>query len=100
MAVDINSNRHDTNHKALNGDDGMIYDKENCNLSWKNSQELYKANVPLERQSSIKKELADENIFDTDKIRKYSLDYGMMKEPEMRKRTLSLMMERIDGIYI
>ncbi len=100
MAVDMNSIRQDANHKASNGDDGMIYEKENCNLSWKNSQELYKENVPLERKSSMKKELADEKFFDTDKIRKYSLDDGMMREPEMRKRTLSLMMERMDGIYI
>jgi hypothetical protein len=39
----------------------------------------------------------DELPYDIDKLRKYSADDGMLNEPGLRKRTLSFMIDRMNG---
>jgi ATP-dependent RNA circularization protein (DNA/RNA ligase family) len=68
-------------------------------LSWKKDlsekMALDKKNSfnELERKTSGQMEV-DDLPYDIDKLRKYSQDEVLMKEPEMRKRTLSIIMER------
>ncbi len=40
-------------------------------------------------------ELSDDNIFTFEKLRKYSTDDIGLNEPSLRKRTLSIVMDRI-----
>jgi hypothetical protein len=76
MALETESN------KVKVENDNMKLDNEFGNLSWK--------------KDSINN-MEIEEIVDLDKIRKYS-DDGMTNQPELRKRTLSLMIERVNSL--
>jgi hypothetical protein len=74
-------------------------------LSWKKGSEEFGNHnqLHLDKQTSLGMEVTDELPYDLDKLRKYSADEGMLREPEVRKRTLSLMIDRMIGnilIYI
>lgn len=71
--------------------DNIDFQKELSSLSWKKDSEM---NFLTERQMSMN---VEDNAFDMDKLRKYSADEGILKEPELRKRTLSLMIDRMNG---
>jgi len=43
-------------------------------------------------------EISDDNIFSIEKLRKYSTDDIGLNEPSLRKRTLSIVMDRINHI--
>lgn len=45
-------------------------------------------------------ELSDDNIFTIEKLRKYSTDEIGLNEPSLRKRTLSIVMDRITSLGI
>lgn len=86
----------ESQHKTEINCDNLNMYGELANLSWrKDSVDLVNIN---ERQMSQQMDVVDDYIpYDLDKLRKYSADDGMLKEPELRKRTLSMMMERING---
>lgn len=46
-------------------------------------------------------EISEENFLNLEKMRKYSIDENGLNEPQLRKRTLSIVMDRINhlGIY-
>ena len=94
----MNSNIQGLDHKMSNGNEAIMYQTDNCNLSWKNSLDQYNSNILYERGNSVNKsEIHEENLLDLDKFRKYSADEGTIRNGELRKRTLSLMMDRMDG---
>jgi hypothetical protein len=76
-----------------------LIDENYDDLSWKKdlSEKMALDNKnsfnELERKTSGQMEV-DDLPYDIDKLRKYSQDEVLMKEPEMRKRTLSILMER------
>lgn len=43
-------------------------------------------------------DISDENFLTMEKIRKYSTDEVGLNEPELRKKTLSIVMDRISNI--
>jgi hypothetical protein len=89
MALDFeNSSKKVSNFEKDNLYDNLHFEKEFSNLSWRKDSN-YQSNHM---------EVIEEYAFDLDKLRKYSADDGMMKEPELRKRTLSIMIDRINGI--
>ncbi len=97
IAVDMNYNHQDSEIKIPNGNDGSGHDQEFCNLSWRNATENCNK-IAMEIHNSMNKNtMIEDNFMDSDKFRKYSADDGIMREPELRKRTLSLMIERMDG---
>lgn len=83
MALETESNKNfKTENKTENNDQAKI-DNEFNNLSW--------------RKDTIDNKMEVEDVpYDLDKIRKYS-DDGMTNQPELRKRTLSLMIDRVNG---
>jgi len=80
MALETESNK---NLKVEN--DHMKLDNEFSNLSWRKDSINNMNNMEIEE------------TVDLDKIRKYSED-GMTNQPELRKRTLSLMMDRVNSL--
>lgn len=76
----------------------LDYDENYDGLSWKKDlsekNELYKKNSLNEFDRGASGMEVDDVPYDLDKLRKYSQDEGLMKEPQIRKRTLSLIMER------
>ncbi len=98
MSVDMNYNIMELDHKMSNGNEAIINQTDNCTLSWRNSNDQYNANIPYEGGNSFNKnEMFDENFLDSDKLRKYSVEEGTVRDGELRKRTLSLMMDRMNG---
>lgn len=89
-------NRHDTlnhnNHIILDNIDQEQYN----NLTWRKESIENMNNFYSQKSMDV----VDDYQFDMDKLRKYSADDGMLKEPELRKKTLSIMMDRINGIFI
>ncbi len=80
----------------------IIVDENYNDLSWKKNISAYDVsaeNMFIEKKTSAQMEV-DDLPYDIDKLRKYSQDEGMLREPEMRKRTLSIVMERMNGKYI
>jgi hypothetical protein len=66
------------------------------NLSWKKDS-IEWGNYGIDKQKSTPIDNPGEEMpYDMDKLRKYSQDDGM-HGPEVRKRTLSIMMDRMNG---
>jgi len=96
MALD-KDNSLTTELKFENEYDKINFDKEFNNLSWRKES----LDNPYDKQSSqgIQGMEVEEYQIDIDKLRKYSADDELMREPELRKRTLSIIMDRINGNY-
>lgn len=63
------------------------------NISWrKDSFEGLKDN---NNPNYFQMEISDDNIFAIEKLRKYSTEEVGLNEPSLRKRTLSIVMDRI-----
>ena len=69
--------------------------QEFSGLSWK--KDLLEGQVS---NANNLMEVTEDLPFDVDLLRKYSADDGILREPELRKRTLSIMLDRINGTYI
>jgi hypothetical protein len=93
VALDIDTTRENKTNDIIDGrDNENILRKESIDMFYQSNH------FPAARAQSM--EITDENPIEYDKLRKYSADEGMMKEPDVRKRTLSIMMDRMKGILL
>ena len=83
-------------------EDDLEFHKEISSLSWKYDSRGINQTVDHNNPAAFQKQHSqgmevEELPYDVDKLRKYSVDDGMLNEPVLRKRTLSIMMDRMNG---
>jgi len=91
------------NSSSNKAEEDLEFHKEISSLSWKHDTRAIENdhNMDHNTQRAFHKQYSqgmevDELPYDIDKLRKYSVDDGMLNEPIMRKRTMSIMMDRIN----